>query len=327
VGAQFDELTLANSATKYAGLSVDSSGYLYVNPQSGGTQDHIYFLSPEDTSKGVRLRVDHSGNVAWMEFLDDKDGHDLSAYFNVQAGQGYNFYVNYGNALQLSSSALTVYVPGTFSTSDASGNTVLESLVVSRGTTGTPAAGLGAGLSWRAPNSTPTSKTIAFWEALYETVTASSEDSAVRLRVLEGGAYADSNNLFVISGKSGAIGIGHSFTPGTTTFKSKLAVNGSIGTAIRKISGGGDTLDIDDSTILCDSTTLDVTITLPAASTATGRKYTIKRIDGSANAVDIDPNGTEKLEGSSSNYALSAQYDFVTIQSDGTEWWIIATNF
>lgn len=77
-----------------------------------------------------------------------------------------------------------------------------------------------------------------------------------------------------------------------------------------------------DDTIIGDATGGAFTVTLPAASTVTGKIYNIKKIDVSANAITIDGDGAETIDDSATQ-ALSSQYDSLTIQSDGTEYWII----
>lgn len=65
-----------------------------------------------------------------------------------------------------------------------------------------------------------------------------------------------------------------------------------------------------------------ITITLPPAADATGHIYFIKKIDSSANVVTIDPSGSETIDGGLTA-VLTVQYEAITIQSDGTEWWIL----
>ena len=76
-----------------------------------------------------------------------------------------------------------------------------------------------------------------------------------------------------------------------------------------------------DFTILADGTSTTVTITLPAAADNSGRTYTIKCINDD-NTVDIDPNGTEEIDGDSSNFELIL-HETIRIQSDGSNWWIL----
>lgn len=67
------------------------------------------------------------------------------------------------------------------------------------------------------------------------------------------------------------------------------------------------------------------TITLPTAASISGRIYTIKKIDSSGNAVTIGTTSSQTIDGSTT-YALSSQYKYVTVVSNGTNWLIIANN-
>lgn len=61
---------------------------------------------------------------------------------------------------------------------------------------------------------------------------------------------------------------------------------------------------------------------LPPAESAVYRLLVIKKIDASANAITVDPDGAETIDGSSS-YSLSSQWDFLIIVSDGSSWYRI----
>lgn len=78
-----------------------------------------------------------------------------------------------------------------------------------------------------------------------------------------------------------------------------------------------------DRTILADATSGAFDIDLPAAASHSGRIYTIKKVDASGNAVSIDPNGTELIDGTSTSLAISTQWATRTIQSNGTSWFVI----
>ena len=77
-----------------------------------------------------------------------------------------------------------------------------------------------------------------------------------------------------------------------------------------------------DHIILGDASGGAFTITLPAAADHTGREFTVKKIDGSANAVTVDGNSSETIDGAAT-YALSSQYSSVTVVSDGSNWYIV----
>lgn len=77
-----------------------------------------------------------------------------------------------------------------------------------------------------------------------------------------------------------------------------------------------------DYTILVDATSGDVTISLPTALSALGRVFNVKKIDASTNSVFIDPNGSESLD-NDTDAEIKKRYTSLTVQSDGTGWWII----
>jgi hypothetical protein len=77
-----------------------------------------------------------------------------------------------------------------------------------------------------------------------------------------------------------------------------------------------------DNVILCNATGGAITITLPAAASNTNKIYSIKKIDSSANAVTIDGNASETIDGSLTQ-VISSQYDCLTIMCDGSNWYII----
>jgi len=85
-----------------------------------------------------------------------------------------------------------------------------------------------------------------------------------------------------------------------TSPTSTLDVDGSLSLAIETITAAA-TLDITHYTVLCDATAAAFTVTLPAASGATGRIYNIKKIDS----------------------IIGIQYTNIKIQCDGSNWYIL----
>jgi len=74
-----------------------------------------------------------------------------------------------------------------------------------------------------------------------------------------------------------------------------------------------------DAVIRCDASAGAFTVSLPTASGIKGKAYLIKKVDSSANAVTIDPYGTETIDGAAT-ITLASQYDSVIVVSDGTNW-------
>ena len=65
-----------------------------------------------------------------------------------------------------------------------------------------------------------------------------------------------------------------------------------------------------------------VTITLPPASGNSGVVFSVKKTDASVNAVTVDGNGAETIDGAAT-YALTAQYQTVTVVCTGTSWAVV----
>lgn len=77
-----------------------------------------------------------------------------------------------------------------------------------------------------------------------------------------------------------------------------------------------------DAVLLCSASGGAFTITLPAASGNTGLTYWIKKTDSSANAVTIDGNAAETIDGAATA-TISVQFEALTIVSDGTSWHVV----
>ena len=92
--------------------------------------------------------------------------------------------------------------------------------------------------------------------------------------------------------------------------------------AIREETTGYTAVDT-DHTILADATSAAFTVTLPAvAAIPTGRIYNIKKLDSTGNNVTVDANAAELIDGATTA-VIAAQFNSLTVQSDGTEWHII----
>lgn len=82
-----------------------------------------------------------------------------------------------------------------------------------------------------------------------------------------------------------------------------------------------------DGTVNFDATSGSVTGTLPTAVGISGKTITIKKIDSSANTVFIAFTGGQNADGRTGNaITLRTQYEFFTLQSNGANWIIVATN-
>ena len=65
-----------------------------------------------------------------------------------------------------------------------------------------------------------------------------------------------------------------------------------------------------------------VTISLPSAVGNIDRIIVVKKTDGTSNAVNINPSGSETIDGAASE-SITTQYASITMVSDGSNWLII----
>jgi hypothetical protein len=77
-----------------------------------------------------------------------------------------------------------------------------------------------------------------------------------------------------------------------------------------------------DEYILCDASGGAFTITLPTAVGINGKLFTIKKTDSSGNAVTVDGDGSETIDGALTKL-ISAPYDAMKIISDNANWHIV----
>lgn len=78
-----------------------------------------------------------------------------------------------------------------------------------------------------------------------------------------------------------------------------------------------------DSIIFVDTTSA-FTITLPSAGDVEGQVLTFIKTDVNANALTLECQGSETIDGGSTYKAIDAQHDTITIISDGSNWFIIS---
>ena len=82
------------------------------------------------------------------------------------------------------------------------------------------------------------------------------------------------------------------------------------------------TLTSTDHLVTCDATGGAFTVTLPVAASHAGREYVLIKTDSSGNAVTLDGNGSETINGAT-DQELAAQWDMIRVVSNGTAWFVI----
>jgi len=79
---------------------------------------------------------------------------------------------------------------------------------------------------------------------------------------------------------------------------------------------------------LVTTSTSTFDVTLPAVATAdaaAGRVVTIMKVDAAVGTATINPDGSETINGAAT-VALSTQYHYRTLVSNGTEWFVISSS-
>ena len=80
-------------------------------------------------------------------------------------------------------------------------------------------------------------------------------------------------------------------------------------------------ISVNDSKVLVDATTGNITITLPNPALSKGASYSIGKIDSTSNKVTVLPNSTELLFGETS-FDLLYSNELIELVTDGTNWYI-----
>jgi len=89
-------------------------------------------------------------------------------------------------------------------------------------------------------------------------------------------------------------------------------------------ASGAVTLDLSHTVHLVSSYGGALDVALPNASGAAGAMIVVKKIDTSKNIITVTESGGDGPDRKS--YYLGGQYDFVTMMSNGAEWFVISTN-
>jgi len=110
-----------------------------------------------------------------------------------------------------------------------------------------------------------------------------------------------------------------------TTGVAALASDATCENRTYRLMTSNSVVSLRDSVILADAATGTFSVALPVVTLAEGRVYHIKKIDSSGNAVHIDGDGSDEVDGSST-HALTSQYDAAAVISDSTQWFIISSH-
>lgn len=134
------------------------------------------------------------------------------------------------------------------------------------------------------------------------------------------GSGADENVGLYGEATNGTVNYGVYIDQGISRFDEAINLGFTNKTATFTANAAG-------NVYLCDATSGAITVNLPAASGGgmQGRTYIIKKTDASGNAVTIDGNVSELIDGAAT-YPLNTQFKYVKIICDGSNWHVIGNN-
>ena len=162
---------------------------------------------------------------------------------------------------------------------------------------------------------------VGFWASGWGIFDGSSSLLTIRTAGSAPLAATANSTRMLIGNTAGQVQINN----GTTGTYRDLILRNLIGTgnlATGTVSKSADyTATTDDGTIEVNASGAGRTITLFAASGNAGKILVIKKTDSSANAVTVDANASETIDGATT-VSLASQYSTITIQVNaaGTAW-------
>ncbi len=104
-----------------------------------------------------------------------------------------------------------------------------------------------------------------------------------------------------------------------------LTRGGTVISSVTAVKTGAYTTLKTDRLVLVDSSGGVITITLAPAADMTGKHQAVKMVGTGTNAVTLDGNASETIDGSTTDANLDAQYDVTDMMSDGSNWHIMST--
>jgi hypothetical protein len=149
-------------------------------------------------------------------------------------------------------------------------------------------------------------------------------DSNGNVVINETGANADIRaegdtdaNLLTLDASADSVAVGVALGSHT----SKFHIGGSVSLPIASTTSASFTLTSAHCVLLCDATSNNINVNLPAASACAGRHYCVKKTNAT-NTVTVDPNSTEQIDGATTA-VITTINTAIWFVSDGAAWWIL----
>ena len=144
--------------------------------------------------------------------------------------------------------------------------------------------------------------------------------------------YSDGTNVVEISGGGGGGGgsvtsVGLSMPPGWSVGGSPVTSSGTLAATLNAplAKSVSYALADADNTVLFTTGSSALTATLPTAVGIAAKRSTIKKVDSGSGAVTIATTSSQTIDGQSS-WSLPNQFQYLTVESDGSNCWVVANN-
>ncbi|TXJ25829.1 MAG: hypothetical protein E6Q24_13130 [Chitinophagaceae bacterium] len=260
---------------------------------------------------------------------------DGSVYKRSMSSSAFENAIRAINGIQKQTLSLTADANTTTDTvaveNRASDSTIAIHLPVQNGSSPTKPYGLLTYADWEKINSGIQTITIGAVASVPNVNGASiTSDTTSRTIILH---PADATNPGIVTAAAQTFGGNKTFQDSVAAAKailvgntgqanSTVQVSGSLSMAIQTFSSNY-TATAADNTILMNTTSSALTLTLPNPSTFSGRIYTIKKVGsgGIDHELTITP-AAGTIDGGSS-YVIYNDWTYVTLQTDGANWYII----
>jgi hypothetical protein len=108
----------------------------------------------------------------------------------------------------------------------------------------------------------------------------------------------------------------------TGNANSTVQIAGSLSMAIKSVTADY-TVTAGDNTILANTSSASIEITLPSPASFAGRIYTIKKVGNGGLDKELTVTPTSGTIDGGNSYKIYNDWTYVTLQTDGTDWYII----
>lgn len=143
-----------------------------------------------------------------------------------------------------------------------------------------------------------------------------------QIQILRDLEIGDKLEFRITGGGGGAGGGGSEGPPGPPGIQGPPGHDAAGGPVAISTKNASYAVALSDNVLLADCSSGTVVFTLPPVASGTGHIFYFKKIDSTTNAMVIQGNLTDLIDGSNTQMT-TVQYESFTLVTDGASWWII----